>query len=295
MNAKTGLNRGLDYSRAIEIAKGVFWVGYSDTLSGLHCNPYIIIDNDEAVVIDGGSRPDFPTVMMKILQTGIDPSRIKALIYQHYDPDLCGSIPNYEDIVSRADLKIISDAENNIFIRHYSVTAPLISIDSLGYTYQFSSGRTLQFISTPYAHSPGSFVTFDQTSGILFTSDIFGSIGSYWELYLELTEDCRSCTDLDSCPQEAHCPFQDIFNFHRVTMTSERALGYALEQIASVDFSILAPQHGSLIVTPRDIITLVEKLKTLKEIGIDWILGHGQRPKTTRIDNMIQRLGGSLP
>ncbi|MBU0972000.1 MAG: MBL fold metallo-hydrolase, partial [Proteobacteria bacterium] len=108
MNAKTGLNRGLDYSRAIEIAQGVFWVGYSDTLSGLHCNPYIIIDNDEAVVIDGGSRPDFPTVMMKILQTGIDPSRIKALIYQHYDPDLCGSIPNYEDIISRADLKIIS-------------------------------------------------------------------------------------------------------------------------------------------------------------------------------------------
>ena len=56
-----------EYERAIEIADGVYWIGFNDPQSGLHCNPYLVIDNHEAVVIDGGSRPDFATVMMKIL------------------------------------------------------------------------------------------------------------------------------------------------------------------------------------------------------------------------------------
>jgi len=45
--------------------------------------------------------------------------------YQHYDPDLCGSIPNFEGIIKRKDLKIISASENLIFIRHYSVSSRL--------------------------------------------------------------------------------------------------------------------------------------------------------------------------
>ena len=66
------------YDRDIEIADGIYWIGFYDPQSGLHCNPYLVIDNDEAV-------------MMKILQTGIAAHQIQALIYQHYDPDLCGS------------------------------------------------------------------------------------------------------------------------------------------------------------------------------------------------------------
>ena len=61
----------IDYENPVEIAEEIYWVGFYDAQSGLHCNPYLIIDNDEAIVIDGGSRPDFATVMMKILQTGL--------------------------------------------------------------------------------------------------------------------------------------------------------------------------------------------------------------------------------
>ena len=130
----------IDLESSVEIAEGVYWVGFYDEQSGLHCNPYLIVDNDEALVIDGGSRPDFATVMMKILQTGIVPNQIVALLYQHYDPDFCGSIPNFEDIIKRNDLKIISDSANLMFIRHYSVTTRLLPISKLNYQYTFSSG-----------------------------------------------------------------------------------------------------------------------------------------------------------
>jgi flavorubredoxin len=184
----------IDLETSVEIADGIYWIGFFDEQAGLHCNPYLIIDNDEAVVIDGGSRPDFATVMMKILQTGIAPNQIIALLYQHYDPDLCGSIPNFEDIIKRDDLKIISDPANLMFIRHYSVATGLLPTSKINNQFSF-----------------GSIVTFDETSGILFTSDLFGSLGLEWELFLKLRPECMECVNRKECPSKrANCPLDDI-------------------------------------------------------------------------------------
>ena len=253
----------IDLESSVEIAEGVHWIGFYDEQAGLHCNPYLIIDNDEALVIDGGSRPDFATVMMKILQTGIAPSQIVALLYQHYDPDLCGSIPNFEDIINRNDLRIISD----------SVTARLLPIGNINYQYTFSSGRTLQFFKTPYCHSGGSIVTFDPKSGILFTSDLFGGLGSEWELFLKLGPECRDCVDSEQCLQKrANCPINDIINFHKTVMPSRKALRYSLEQILDIPFTMIAPQHGSIISDKELMHTVFQVLATLEEVGIDGIV-----------------------
>ena len=267
-----------NYANAVEIAPGIFWVGFYDAPSGLHCNPYLIVDNDEAVVIDGGSRPDFATVMLKILQTGIVPGQIKALIYQHYDPDLCGSAPNFEDAIGHEDLQIISASENMMFIRHYAVSSPLVSLSKLKFEYTFSSGRKLQFIKTPYSHSAGSFMTFDSRSGVLFSSDLFGSYGLDWQLYLQLADECIECKNLSQCPRKLpNCPINDILNFHRKIMTSTRALGYSLEQMTNIPFKILAPQHGSIINDKQIINYLSRLLAALKDVGIDGILSGGDR------------------
>ena len=262
-----------DPEGSVEIAEGVYWVGFYDEQAGLHCNPYLIVDNDEAMVIDGGSRPDFATVMMKILQTGIVPNQIVALLYQHYDPDLCGSIPNFEDIIKRNDLRVISDSENLMFIRHYSVTTPLLPISKLNYQYTFSSGRTLKFVKTPYAHSGGSFVTFDPQSGILFSSDLFGSLGLDWELFLNLKPACINCVSFASCPQNRSiCPVKDILNFHKTVMPSAKALKYALEQMLEIPFTMIAPQHGSIIKDKKIMRYVFELLATLKGVGIDGVI-----------------------
>ncbi len=261
------------YDNPIEIAEGIFWVGFYDRQSGLHCNPYLIVDNDEALVIDGGSRPDFPTVMMKILQTGIAPNQIKSLIYQHYDPDLCGSIPNFESIIKRRDLKIISATENLMFIRHYSVSSSLFSLREEDFQFVFSSGRTLQFIKTPYSHSAGSFITFDPESKIIFSSDLFGSYGTEWELFLELKPECVECANLDDCPQGLpNCPINDILNFHKKIMPSCKALKYALERFLTLPFRNIAPQHGSIIRNEKEIKFIFKLLTSLTDVGIDGII-----------------------
>ena len=278
----------IDLERSVEIAEGVYWVGYYDEQAGLHCNPYLIVDNDEALVIDGGSRPDFATVMMKILQTGIAPNQIKGLLYQHYDPDLCGSIPNFEDIIKRDDLKIISDSANLMFIRHYSVSTRLLPISRIDFQYEFSSGRTLQFVKTPYSHSGGSFVTFDAQSGILFSSDLFGSLGLEWELFLRLRPECMDCFQLSNCPtKRTICPINDILNFHKTVMPSAKALKYALEQISEIPFSIIAPQHGSIIDDRQTIRYVFEQLINLSDVGIDGLIDDNY---TFNFNNLRERL-----
>ncbi len=135
----------------VDIAEGVYWVGYSDENRGLHCNPYLIIEGDEAALIDGGNRDDFSTVMLKILRTGIEPSQITRLIYQHYDPDLCGSLPQLEAIINNDALRIISHSENNVFIHYYSAKTEKLDFRELGNHYEFSTGRRLEFYATPIA------------------------------------------------------------------------------------------------------------------------------------------------
>lgn len=206
----------IKYDRPLQMADGIFWVGHRDERFNLACNPYLIVEGDQAVLIDGGSRTDFAIVMMKILQTGVDPQKVAALIYQHYDPDLCGSMSNFIDMCDSPGLKIISEKTNNLFISYYMPRDKyhlLNAIDTQAYTFVWND-RILNFIPTPYAHSPGSFVTYDGKTKTLFSSDLFGSYSTQWELVLDLDDKCFTCRDYDVCPnQRVQCPVKDILFF----------------------------------------------------------------------------------
>lgn len=266
-------NRELNYDDTIQIANGIYWVGFADENAGLHCNPYLIVDHGEAVLVDSGSRNDFSTVMLKIMRTGTNPHNITRLIYQHYDPDLCGNIPHMEAIIGGDKLKIISHHENNIFIEYYSTKSPLECIEDMGFAFTFSSGRILRFILTPYSHSTGSFVTYDTMTKTLFSSDLFGSYDTNWSLYSQVTEPCGHCVPAMFCPKtDERCQMHGILNFHQRVMTSVKALHYALSRIEELDIALIAPQHGSLLHTPVAQEAAISQLKSLTSIGIDHFL-----------------------
>jgi flavorubredoxin len=269
------MNHQGSYNRPIEIADHVYWVGFHEKTTNLHCNPYLIIEGGQAVLIDAGSRPDFALVMMKILQTGISPEQIVALIYQHPDPDLCGSMSNMADICANPELRILSEQDNNIFISYYLEREKrklLTSVNESGFRFTFG-GRSLQFFKTPYAHASGSFVTYDAKTKTLFTSDLFGSMSRQWDLFIQLSDDCYICRDYDHCiKRRKYCPLPDIIEFHKKFMPSEKALKYAMNVIGGLDVEVIAPQHGSILKNKKDIAFLIECLGTLKGVGIDGLL-----------------------
>ncbi len=269
----TVIEERLNYDEPIEIAEGIFWVGFSDNYAGFHCNPYLIVDGQEAVLLDSGSRSDFSTVMLKIMRAGVAPNQIRRLIYHHYDPDLCANLPHMEALIHSEDLRIISHYENNLFINYYSTASPKDCIEKdLGFEYRFSSGRRLTFILTPYAHCPGSFMTYDTKTKILFSSDIFGGYDTHWDLYTQIGEECRNCAANQPCPHQKRCEIQGMLEFHRRSMTSTAALNYALDQIEELDISLIAPQHGSILHTPISRQIAIQQLRALDSVGIDYYL-----------------------
>lgn len=262
--------QALDYNQYLLIADGTYWVGFADPNAGLHCNPYLIVDGGEAVLIDSGSRNDFSTVMLKIMRTGTNPGQIRRLIYQHHDPDLCGNIPHMEAMINSDELRIISHHESNIFIDYYGAKSPKDCIEELSLRYTFASGRELRFIRTPYAHAPGSFMTYDTKTRVLFTSDLFGSYDRCWSLYTRIGDRCLGCTPGEPCPVTGEpCEIDGILAFHRRNMTSSRALQYALAQVEALDISLIAPQHGSLLHTETARAAVMGHLKRLTRVGIE--------------------------
>jgi len=263
----------LNYQEHIEIADGIFWVGYADNTAGLHCNPYLIVEGSEAVLIDGGSRNDFSTVMLKVMRAGISPNQICRLIYHHYDPDLCGNIPHLEALIHNQDLKLISHRENITFIRYYSTGVPMQCIEMINNEYIFSSGRRLRFIRTPYAHSPGSFMTYDTQTKTLFSSDLFGSYDSDWSLFSKIGQECVSCKAPATCPHtKGQCQLNGMLDFHQRIMTSAKALRYALEQVEKLDVAMIASQHGGLLKTKEAREVAIARLKALDTVGFDFFM-----------------------
>jgi flavorubredoxin len=268
------MEHDVNYHRPITVDDGIFWVGVYEPEANLHCNSYLVTAGEKALVIDGGSRPDFAAIMMKILQAGVHPKNIVGLIYQHYDPDLCGSISNFIDLCGNPDLKIYSKASNNLFLRYYFEKTHhhmLVDIDRIDFRLTVE-GRVLRFIKTPYTHSAGSFVTLDERTETLFTGDLFGSFATNWQLFHELDEECFSCPDYQACPnRRPYCPIPDFLSFHKHVMPCNKALQHSMEVLEQVSVKTIAPQHGSIFHKKRDIRHVISLLKNLTGVGIDAI------------------------
>jgi flavorubredoxin len=174
--------RSVDYNNYVSITRDIAWVGFYDEASHLHCNPYLLIDDDDVVLIDPGSIPHFPIVMRKVIDLS-PPEDITLIIAQHQDPDVCGSLPVLEDVISNIDLKIAAHTNSVRLIRHLGVHSSFYAVDKFDFRYELKSGRVLEFLFTPFLHSPGAIATYDRKTRSLFTSDIFGAISQNWSLF----------------------------------------------------------------------------------------------------------------
>jgi flavorubredoxin len=242
--------RQLDYNNAIAVTRDIHWIGFYDQEASLHCNPYLLIDRQDVVLIDPGSIPHFPIVMRKIMDL-VNPADISHIVVQHQDPDVCGNLAVVEDVINRHDLKILAHSNTVRLIRHLGLRSEMLPVDEMGYRMDLSSGRTLEFLFTPYLHSPGAIATHDPATGSLFTSDIFAAVSRDWSLFAD--GDFLSPMD----------------PFHQRYMPSNAILRRALERFEQLPLQRVLPQHGSIL-EGDDIRRAIDHLKALP-CGMDLV------------------------
>ncbi len=228
MNMESTGPRNQKYERAILVKDGIHWVGFYDELAHLHCNPYILTDGNEAVFFDPGSLPDFPQIMRKVIEVS-DPLDIAYIVVSHQDPDVCGNLAVVEDVIDRSDMKIVGHMNTIRLIQHYGVRSKFYPVEQNEYRLNLRSGRQIEFIFTPFLHSPGAIVAYDAATKSLFTGDIFGAISDHWALFAE---------DDYLTPMAA---------FHQAYMPSNQVLKAGLERLERYEIDQILPQHGSIL------------------------------------------------
>lgn len=244
----------------VELAKGIYWVGGSEQDGGLHCNPYLIIDGEEAVLIDPGSVLDFDYVYKNVTEL-VPLEKIKYVILHHQDPDFCSSVPLFEK--KGANFKVVTHWRTAALVKYYGIISPYYIVNENEFQLKLETGRILGFVQTPYLHFPGAITTYDYSTQILFSSDLFGAFSYDWNLYAD-----ESYID-------------KMKTFHEHYMPSNDIIRPVMEVFLAMDIAMIAPQHGSII---KD--RIAEHIRVLRDLECGSFL--------TPIKKNIAQSGGYL-
>lgn len=218
-----------------EIAPDIFDISTDDTdldlfenqyplTDGVSYNSYVISSGGVTAVVDSvdARRGDQWLEMVKAAA----PKGVDYLIVQHMEPDhsasielFCRAYPEAKVIATQQALKIIGQ-----FFPDLDLSARSVAVKD-GETIEIGS-HTLSFHTAAMVHWPEVMVTYDSTTGTLFSADAFGTFGtadSFPTLW----------------PEEARRYYANIVGKYGPQVQR------ALKKLAGVgNISLVAPLHG---------------------------------------------------
>jgi len=236
-------NAGIDPAEPVKIAPRTWWVGWYHEEDPFQCHTYLVEQGDQSVLIDPGSRLTFRHTLAKIEKI-VPFSSIRWFVCQHQDPDITGALPVLDELVAREDARIVTHWRTRALLVHLAPRMPFWLIDEHDWKLPLED-RELEFVFTPYAHFAGAFCTFDPSTGVLFSSDLFGGFTEGFSLYAE---------------DEGY--FEAMRPFHEHYVPSREILAHAVERLGELPIRTIAPQHGSIIPGPL-VAPLMTRLATL--------------------------------
>ena len=166
-----------------KVTDDLFWVGVNDhrtTLfenvhpipKGVSYNSYLLLDK-ETVLFD---TVDWSVCrqLMENLEYVLQGRDLDWLVVNHMEPDHAASI---EQILIRwPNVKIISTEKGFMLMRQFGFHPDTQETITVGEGDSHCFGKhTVSFIMAPMVHWPEAMVSFDQTNGVLFSADAFGT------------------------------------------------------------------------------------------------------------------------
>ncbi len=231
-------------SKSVKIAENIYWVGNEIPDDQFQCHSYLLVNGEDSVLVDPGSRITWTETRKKI-QEHIPLESIKYLICHHQDPDITGAVDFLNREAPRPDRTIVCHWRTEALLVHYDWKLPFYRPEDHDWKLELPGGRQLQFVLTPYLHFPGSICTFDEASGILFSSDIFGAFTDEFQLF---------------AADESY--LEQIRPFHEHYMPSREILNHGIKEMEKFPIRMIAPQHGSII-REKLVHPLMESLKEM--------------------------------
>ncbi|MHA1682008.1 MAG: MBL fold metallo-hydrolase [Promethearchaeota archaeon] len=220
-----------DEEKAIKVNDGIYWVGFGDKKAGFSNNPYLLIEGDNVILFDPGSRrPEHFNLVKKKIESVIPVEKINYIVCHHQDPDLCASVPLFEKIIGVDNFELITTMRTSLLIPYYDIKTEVTTVDD-GDAIELSDDRSIVFLTAPYLHFAGSHVSYDTKTKTLFSGDIFGAFSVDWSLFAN--ENYIEAMRIFHEPYIAHISIIKSF--------VKKVQDFGLE------IKMVCPQHGSII------------------------------------------------
>lgn len=221
-----------------EIASGIRYIGVDDLdldlfesqyviPEGMSYNSYLILDEKAAVLDTVDARK--ADAWLEGLQEALEGRKPDYLIVNHMEPDHSGAIGLLTELYP--EITIVATAMAVKFLGQFNPgktfrTQAVKEGDTL-----CLGGKTLKFFTAPMVHWPEVMVTFEESTGTLFSADAFGKFGAISKSAFWADEDDWAC--------EARRYYFNICGKYGPQV------GALLKKLPAV--KLIAPLHGPLM------------------------------------------------
>jgi flavorubredoxin len=189
-----------------------------------------LVRDDEPLLYHTGMRSLFPDVRDAVA-TLIEPSELRWIGLSHFEPDECGSLNEWLALAPRAQ-PLTSEVGALVFIGDYAAREPrAVADDAIVCTGQ----RRFRLRHTPHLpHGWDASMLFEETTGVLFCSDLFHQLGD--------VEAMTGASVIDRCQYVLRTYQQGpLANYVPFTTNTQRMIS----ELAALGPSTCATMHGS--------------------------------------------------
>lgn len=192
--------------------------------AGISYNSFFI-DDEHPAIIDAVDIRRCSDWLASVADTGRTPEYV---VVQHVEPDHSGSIR--ELLLRYPDIKIVCTAKAAAMLANFFEELDFGSrCLTVGDGDTLCLGQhTLRFITAPMVHWPEVMMTLDETEGVLFTADAFGSFAM--------------SSSGEAWPTEARRYYTNI-----VGRFGPAVYNLMTKKLKGLDFSTIAPLHGPVL------------------------------------------------
>ncbi len=159
-------------SQVEQVLDGVYCISQWNQPVGIVFNQYLILD-EQPTLISLGGMPSFPDVSSAVRQV-VDPSRLRYAFASHFEADECGSVVPFTRLAP--SMRMVCSAVTGRQLAGFGLCQNAL-VKGNGDTLELGR-RRLRFISYPSEmHLWDGLLAFEETEGVLYTSDLFLSPG----------------------------------------------------------------------------------------------------------------------
>jgi len=202
--------------------------------NGISINSYVVQGDKTALIDlieDVNDKPaDFLTELSSI---PLQAQEIDYLIINHMEPDHTSWLPEFHR--HNPDIAIYLTAKAAGLLSDFCGIDNNVHVVKDGDTLDLGKGKVLSFHETPNIHWPETMMTFEQSSGTLFSCDAFGSYGTLDSVYFD---------DQLSTKQHAFFISEALRYYANIVSSFSTFVSRGINKLDGLDVQVIAPSHG---------------------------------------------------